>query len=254
MAAGEVLISVPSKRAEQPDSRRTLETLAMMVRNWGAAVIVVLLAGAASAAPAPFTVKVVEGTHPPGELAEPIQKLLADRVIQLVDSKGELTLELWFRKTVPAKATEAQVKNGLTYRELTESTVLGAVRVAKQFTDFRKQKIKPGVYTLRLGFQPMDGDHMGTAPFSEFCLLSPAAEDKSADTMETKALQEMSTKTTSNHPGVMLLFPPKGAAEPKIVDKGEGNWAVEFKQDVDAGGMKASLGISLTVSGASPAA
>jgi hypothetical protein len=227
----------------------------MMVRKFGAAIFVLAMAGVASAAPAPYTVKVADGTPPPKELAEPIQKLLADRCVQLADARGELTMELWFRKELPAKATEAQVKNGLTYRELGESTVLGALRVSKQFTDFRKQKIVPGVYTLRLGFQPMDGDHMGTAPFSEFCLLSPAAEDKSAATLETKALQEMSAKTTNGHPGVMLLFPGgKDAAEPKLVDKGEGNWVLLFKQDATAAGAKATLGIALTVAGTSPSA
>jgi hypothetical protein len=224
----------------------------MIVRRLSAAALFMMVTGVASAAPPPYTVKVADSTPAPKELAEPIQKLLGDRSIQLLDSKGEVTLELWFCKEVPAKATDAQVKNGLTYRELAESTVLGAVRVAKQITDFRKQKIRPGVYTLRLGYQPMDGDHMGTAPHSEFCLLSPAAEDKSADIMETKALQEMSAKTTNGHPGVMLLFPGKDASEPKIVSKGEGNWVLQFKQDVSVEGKKATLGIALTVFGASP--
>jgi hypothetical protein len=226
----------------------------MRVRKWSAVLLVLLVAGPASAAPAPFEVKVVDGAAAPKQLAEPIQKLLAERSIQLIDTKGEVTLEFWFRKNVPAKATEAQVNNGLTYRELTESTILGAVRVAKQVTDFRKQKIKPGVYTLRLGFQPVTGDHMGTAPYSEFCLLSPAVEDKSIDTMESKALQEMSAKTTDGHPGVMLLFPAKGADEPKLVDKGEGNWVLQFKQPITAAGKPATLGIALTVVGTSPAA
>jgi hypothetical protein len=197
---------------------------------------------------------VAEGTAAPAELAEPVRKLLADRAFQLTDPKGELALEIWPAKEVAAKATEAQVKNGLTYREVPESTVMGAVRVLKPMTDFRKQKIAPGVYTLRLGYQPMDGDHMGTAPHGEFCLLSPAKEDKSADLLETKPLQEMSAKTTGAHPGVMLLFPGKDAGEPKLVSKGEGNWALEFKQDATAAGKKATIGISLTVAGASPAA
>jgi hypothetical protein len=226
----------------------------MMVRNYSAATLLLAALGVASAAPAPYTLKVADGAAAPKELAEPIQKLLANRSFQLLDPKGDVVLEFWFRTDVPAKATEAQIANGLTYREIAESTILGAVRVAKQITDFRKQKIVPGVYTLRLGFQPMDGDHMGTAPHSEFSLLSPAAEDKSTATMETKALQEMSAKTTNSHPGVMLLFPGKEAGEPKLVDKGEGNWALQFKQDVTAAGKKATLGIALTVFGTSPSA
>jgi hypothetical protein len=226
----------------------------MQVRELSAVALLILAAGAATAAPPPYTVKVAEGTPPPKELAEPIQKLLSDRAVQLLDAKGELALEIWPARDVPAKATEAQVKNGLTYREVPESTVMGAVRIAKPLTDFRKQKIAPGVYTLRLGFQPMDGDHMGTAPYSEFCLLSPAADDKSADTLETKPLQELSAKTTGSHPGVMLLFPGKDAGEPKLVDKGEGNWVLTYKQDATAAGKKAALGIALTVAGVSPAA
>jgi hypothetical protein len=226
----------------------------MMARKLSALVCLLAAASIASAAPPPYTVKVVDGAAVPKELAEPIQKILAERSIQLVDTKGDLALEFWFRKELPSKATDAQVKNGLTYREFVESTIVGVVRVVKQFTDFRKQKIVPGVYTLRLGFQPMDGDHMGTAPYSEFCLLSPAAEDKSPETMETKALQEMSAKTTKSHPGVMLLFPAKEASEPKISDKGDGIWVVQIKQDVTAGSQKATIGVAVTVAGISPAA
>src|SRR5205807_6737297 len=102
---------------------------------------------------------------------EPIAKLLTDRSIQLLDQKGTPLCELWFRKEVPAKATPEQIKNGLTYRELDETTLLGAIRIDQLMTDYRKQKIKPGVYTLRLGFQPMDGDHMGTAPYNELGLV-----------------------------------------------------------------------------------
>ena len=134
-----------------------------------------------------YSVKAVDKTPAPAELQEPIRKLMGERCVQLLDAKGEILAEVWFRKDVPAKATDAQIKNGLTFREIAETTLFGAIRFPKQYTDYRKQKIQPGVYTLRLANQPMDGDHMGTAPFSEFLLLSPAAEDKKPDTMEPKA-------------------------------------------------------------------
>ena len=47
--------------------------------------------------------------------------------------------------------------------------MVGAVQFPEVWKDYRKQKIKAGVYTLRIGVQPEDGDHMGTAPFNEFC-------------------------------------------------------------------------------------
>lgn len=215
----------------------------------GSILAMLLLTLPASAA-GKLTLK-VESAPAPMEVSEPIRALLADRVFQVLDGAGQLLAELWFRKELPAKATPEQVKNGLTYKEVEESTVVGAVRFAQLFTDYRKQKIKPGVYTLRLGLQPQDGDHMGTAPYPDFCLLIPAALDKKPDLLETKDMRELSVKATpGSHPGVMLLFPnDKPTAMPEVQDKGMDTWTLSFKQEVRADKGKASLGISLTVSG-----
>jgi len=213
-----------------------------------AALLLVLTAAPLRAAD-PFTVKTVTAP-PPKEAPEAVRKVLGDQCVQLTDTKGGVAVEFWARKEVPAKATEVQIKNGLTYREIPETTLLGLVRVNRPWTDYRKQKVPPGVYTLRLAYQPMDGDHMGTAPYSEFALLSPAAEDKGQDTMDVKALHDLSAKTTNSHPAVYLLFPGKDAGEPKLVNKGEGHWTLSYKQPVTAGGTKASIEIAWTVVGA----
>jgi hypothetical protein len=211
----------------------------------------VLLLAALPARAADYSIKIQDKAAAPKEVQEPIRKLLADRAIQLLDAKGEMLAEVWLCKEVPGKATEAQIKNGLTYRELSESAVLGAIRLHKDTTDYRKQKVKAGVYTLRLGYQPEDGDHMGTAPYAEFALMCPAADDKSADTMEAKALFELSALTTKGHPSVWLLYPGKDAGEPKLLDKGEGTWVLMYKQPVAVGATKTSIGIGLTLVGVS---
>ena len=133
--------------------------------------------------------------------------------------------------------------------------MLGAVRFDQQWSDYRKQKIKPGVYTLRLGFQPMDGDHMGTAPFNEFCLISPAKRDEKPGTMDVKAMQQMSGSAVGgSHPGVMLLFPnPMPADAPSVESKPDNIWVVNFKRPVSAAGQPAALGFSLVVVGHSAA-
>ena len=51
------------------------------------------------------------------------------------------------------------------------------MRVVKRLTDYRKQKIKTVVYTLRIAHQPMDSDNLGTTPYSNFCLRLPADSD-----------------------------------------------------------------------------
>jgi hypothetical protein len=227
----------------------------MTFRNLGCGTALALLTALPAWAADAYSIKTLDRTPAPNELQEPIRKLLSDRCVQLLDARGEVLAEVWMRKDVPARATEAQIKNGLTYKEVPESTLMGAIRYARQGTDYRKQKIPAGVYTLRLANQPQDGDHMGTAPYSEFLLLSPAAEDKQPDLMEAKALQELSAKTTNDHPGVLLLFPGKGAgAEPKLAKKEGGHWVLMLQQEVKAGDKKATLPVGLTLVGVSSAA
>jgi hypothetical protein len=222
-----------------------------MTRIIGWVIAALVLAGApVEAFGAKYSVK-METAAVPKELKEPIAKLLSDRAVQLLDDKGTLLCELWFRKEIPVNATPIQVKNGLSYRELEESTILGAVRLPQLMTDYRKQKIQPGVYTVRLGFQPMDGDHMGTAPYSEFGLLLPAAMDEKPDTLPAKELRELSGKAAGGtHPAVFLLHPNnKPQDPPTLVNKGGGIWVLNLKEEVNAGGQKGSFGIALTLIG-----
>jgi hypothetical protein len=208
----------------------------------------------APAEDAPWSVKTADAA-PPAELEEPVRTLIGDRCVQLLDAGGEVAAEIWFRKETPAQATDVQIKNGLTYREVAESTVLGALRVDKDFSDYRRQKLAPGVYTLRLAFQPPTDDHTGSAAYTEFCLACPAGEDKTPDLMEPKALRELSKKVTGKHPAVLLLFPGKDpGAEPKLVNKGGGHWVLMARLDARAGDAKAALPVGLTVAGASPKA
>ncbi len=87
-----------------------------------------------------YSLKTAE-TAPPNELSAEVKALLAPGSVQVFDPKGELFAEVWFRKAVPGKATPEQVKNGLTYREIPETTLLGAIRYAKFAADYRDQKI-----------------------------------------------------------------------------------------------------------------
>jgi hypothetical protein len=199
-----------------------------------------------------YTIKPADNP-PPKEVQDAIRKLLGERSVQLHDAGGTLVCEIWFRKELPVKAAPEQIKNGLTYREVEESTVIGAIRFDQLSTDYRKQKIKPGVYTLRLGFQPMDGDHMGTAPYPDFCLLVPAGLDQKPDLIDSKELRELSAKAIGgSHPGVLLLFPnEKLEGAPELVDKGNDTWVLNLALPVSVDGQKAkaSLGFGLTVVG-----
>jgi hypothetical protein len=188
--------------------------------------------------------------EPPKELDPSISGLLNKNAIQFRDPAGALVCELWLCKEVPADATTDQVKNGITYRELKETQLIGAVRFDQPWYDYRKQKVKAGVYTLRIGFQPPDGDHAGKSPKTEFVLLSSAAKDQSPDLIQVKDLIEMSRKSIeSGHPGVLMLFPNNKVGPAEVDTKEQNHVVVNTNCAVTAAGMRGTLGIGLTLVG-----
>ncbi len=208
-----------------------------------------VIGGSAAADPAGLSAK-AEPLDPPAELAAPVGKLLDKNALVVSGKDGEPTLTVWFRAAVPARATAEQVANGLTYREIPEGTLVGAVKFAGPFVDYRKQEIAAGVYTLRFLVQPDVGDHTGTAPHPEFLVLSPAEKDVDPEPLEPKALIKLSSNSTGgDHPGVMLLFPPPAKeAGPKILDR-DGVRVLAVRRAVEVDGKKAALGFALTVAG-----
>jgi hypothetical protein len=225
------------------------------MHRW-ALLVLLLCASPAVAQDKKFSIKTAT-TEPPKELKEPIRKLLDNKSVQLHDPAGTMICELWFCKELPSDATPEQVKNGLTYRELKETSVIGAVRFDEAWNDYRKQKIKSGVYTMRLGFQPMDGDHQGKSAFTEFILLVAADKDADAETMSPKGLMELSMRSNAlGHPCVLMLFPmSKAPAMPKLEETApvagmpKDHWVLQIARPVLAGGTKATIGFGITVVG-----
>jgi hypothetical protein len=196
-----------------------------------------------------FTAR-VEKVEPPGKLAEPVRKLLDEQAL-VVQNGDDVVMTVWFRTEIPVKATEEQVKNGLTYREIPEGTLVGALEFPAKFTDYRKQELPAGVYTLRFVVQPDIGDHTGTTPHPEFCLICPAVEDKSDEPIEKKKLIELSSKVNEGrHPAVLLLWPNNGKdTAVKVLDKGNGVLVATIKRGVAGEGGKTTLGFAVTIAG-----
>lgn len=219
-----------------------------MVRTLAAVALLAL--AASSSAAEKITVK-FEDAEPPKELSDAVRGVLGGKAMTVTDEKGKAICTVWAAKSLDSKATAEQAKAGVKYSQIEETTVVGAVKFPDTFTDYRKQKIKPGVYTLRLGIQPMDGDHMGTAPYNEFCLLIPAEIDKKPELLDVEKLHEESKKsTTRKHPGIMLLFPNKTPPETPVVEaKPKETWVLSYRIPATAGGEKAFLGVSLVVVG-----
>jgi hypothetical protein len=217
--------------------------------------VLVILGGLAHPArlggAAPMFAARYEKLDPPAAVAEPVRKLLAEEALVVRGESDEPVMRVWFRAEIPAQANADQVKNGLTYREIPEGTVVGAIEFPRTFTDFRKQEIPAGAYTLRFAVQPDIGDHTGTAPHPEFCLMSHAEKDRSAEPMELKKLIGLSSEVNEGkHPAVLLLFPNYAKDDgPKVVEKGNGVCVVNVRRPVTAAETKTTLGFGITVAG-----
>jgi hypothetical protein len=198
-------------------------------------------------------------TNPiPKDVAEPIAKLLGDKSVQLLDPAGTPLCEIWLRKEIPAEATPVQLKTGVTYREVKQTEIFGAIQVHKDVTDYRKQKIKVGVYTLRLAFQPTDGKHTAdVSEYQEFLLVIKANADTKPALMEAKMLADRSGDSLDlAHPGVFMLCPnTKPGADPKLEPRPKAHWVLNTKAGLAVGGKSTGtdLGIGITLIGHSPA-
>jgi hypothetical protein len=135
----------------------------------------------------------------PAEIAAPIAALMAPGGVRA--AVGTNTLTFWWVKQLPVKSPG--------WSDLPEGSLVGAVKIEKDFRDIRGRVIKAGTYTLRYGIQPANGDHLGVSPFRDFLLLSPAALDKETAALGHKGTVEISKETIGgSHPAVLSIDPP----------------------------------------------
>lgn len=155
---------------------------------------------------------------PPDTLAGPIAGELSPGGVRAVVSKGPVTLDFWWVAALPMKAGSGQPS----WADLEEGTLVGAVNVAAEFRDVRGRVIKPGVYTLRYGIQPSDGDHLGVSPYREFLLLSPAAVDLDPVALGHDGTIALSKQAIGgSHPGVWSIDPPVAQQAPLQIHRTE---------------------------------
>jgi len=146
---------------------------------------------------------------PPDGLAPSIAAALAPGGVRV--TAGRTPLEFWFVSALPLEPGSP----GASWAAVDEGALIGLVRIAEPFRDIRGRTIKPGVYTLRYGLQPDNGDHLGVSPYREFLLLSPASEDSDAAPRGHEGTIEISKLAAGgSHPTALSLDPPVATAEP----------------------------------------
>jgi hypothetical protein len=177
------------------------------LRAWrasAAAIAFTLLVPAAASAQTLTGAPLAEA--PPDALAAPVRAALAASGTRV--TSGAVSLDFWWVKQLPVAAA-----SDVTWMQVAEGSLVGAVRLSAAWRDIRGRTIKPGVYTLRYAVQPADGDHLGVSPYRDFLLLSPAAEDTGGAPAGHDGTIKMSRDTVgASHPAPWSLDPPVTSA------------------------------------------
>lgn len=138
---------------------------------------------------------------------------LPDWLAPLLDENGVRTLsgdtvlaDFWFRQELPERQPTGEM--GVEFGTLPEGGLVGLVRLGSTWHDYKNKPVPAGLYTLRYGVQPADGDHTGQTWFRDFLMLLPIDQDIfQPDGAAQEPVVEASKKATSTtHPAVMAIF------------------------------------------------
>jgi len=190
----------------------------------------------ASAQEVGFTA-VASKTPPPDAIQAPIKEALNPQALQIKNADGNPLATLWLRSAVPASAKPAGANGTILFPFLQAGELVGAIEFTAEGQDYRDQIIDPGVYTLRYGLQPVNGDHLGVSKFRDYLLLVPAKDDAAVAIIPQKKLEKDSTDASgTNHPAVLILFAaPDGAKDAQMI----------HDEDLDLWGVVATLPLKL---------
>ena len=146
--------------------------------------------------------------QPPKGLAQKVSKVLNPVGYRISGSADKIVCEIWFRKDLTI-LKDFEPEGDLVY-PIPPGSLIGAIHFPKGGSDFRQQKIKQGVYTLRYAHQPIDGAHLDTASHRDYLLVCAAAEDKSLAVVGEDEGVELSKKASgTEHPAILSLRPPQ---------------------------------------------
>src|SRR5215472_3416316 len=110
--------------------------------------------------------------------SDALKKALEPKGFSVSLADGTELCRIWLRSGVAAGKNEAQ---GAAYTWLADSALVAVVTFPKSTTDYRRQPLKAGTYTLRYAVHPQDGNHIGISPIRDFLLLVPIADDQNPD-------------------------------------------------------------------------
>ncbi len=144
---------------------------------------------------------------PPAGLSESVAGALEPARFS-VSSGGETRAEFWFVRELDTGGMGG-MQLGVNFGTLPLGALLGVVNLAAEWRDYKDSPIPAGLYVLRYGQQPADGNHTGITVYRDYAMLIPVEADEAAlEEYSQPRLNESSRRSTGTpHPGIMALFP-----------------------------------------------
>lgn len=186
-----------------------------------------MVLGALALLPAGLAQKyTAEGGAPlPDSVPEATRELVAAEGVA-VKSGDEVVMRFWMR-TAPFEGDPAS-GFGVRFDNVPEGAFLGVLEFVGQGSDFREQSVPAGVYTLRFGLHPEDGNHMGVAASRDFGLLAPVEKDlEIARNFDFDGIVELSADVGNPHPTVARLELPEGDQGPHLWENDYEHWVLD---------------------------
>jgi hypothetical protein len=169
---------------------------------------------------------------PPQAASAAIRELLSDQGFRIQNDKGQTLADIWLRKAIPGSEKPSGPQGAVLFPFLADGELIGVLQFPSEGRDYRDQPIPKGVYTMRYGLQPVNGDHLGVSIYRDYSLLLPAPRDQTPALPPRKQLEARSAESAgTSHPAVLLLQAPPAEASktvfPSMIRDAEKNtWSV----------------------------
>lgn len=171
-----------------------------------------------------FSVEELPAPAADGLPAELAQKF-ADKGVRVKSGTGRTICEVWPTKQWAIDTTFQPSEQRL--YPFQPGQLMGLVHYTRKSSDFRKQVIPSGWYTLRFALQPVDGNHEGTSITRDFLVLVSVAEDLADKQWDDKTLFKTSGESIgTTHPAMLSLQRSEGGDKTSIRSVTDKEWQI----------------------------